>query len=516
MALRESKRKYRPGLYYRLATWDWFRRPWPGPVYFRASRWRHDLLAVLGQLEAIARAGGSLADGLESAAREERRLLNRPSHRTAGHLIQILLTTMAFVSLSLFVLIVSTQSGYGLYMTAKMYLSEQLFDTPQPMSIGIANFRSYFGHESGMLYALAAIVVLPAIWMAFQVRYHSGALEAVFLRLRDRINYGVPLAEAMTGMKRFFPSHYADLVLAGEMSGNLTQTLHDLSKETLSGLRRHAGLQHHLVYFLMVVTLQVGLLGFLARQADPLQNGNRALYVRELPDPNDPAGGAIMGEVIEGEFDTPVWGGIVLGTLEKAHGFGYPLSTRGLATALAILAAVAWWRARHRKRAAASRPMIGAALRPMPGWRRYIVARNLTNSARALSLLLSVGMPVPDALRRLAASDLGRAYRRAFNSAANRVEQGRGLSAALDESPKLFPGGFRTLVAVGERSGLLPEALTQAADRYDRESERIVAALYESFVPVCVVILGAISLAVVAAIYQYHVALIEVMLKMVD
>ena len=91
------------------------------------------------------------------------------------------------------------------------------------------------------------------------------------------------------------------------------------------------------------------------------------------------------------------------------------------------------------------------------------------------------------------------------------ILQGGTLSEGLNASPNLFSTPFRSLLHLGERSGLLSEAMDRAARQFKREADGVAHFLQDLVFPAGVVILGAAALAVVAAIFEFHGAQIDMM-----
>jgi len=200
---------YRPGRYYR---WISANRLWRGPFYVLSNHWRRDLLKVTNTLAAIVKTNASLTKGLEAAAREENRLRRQLGAVQLAGLLQACAVGVAFLFM-------------GLYITFNSYE----FLTLQAVAIFIV---------------FCFMGMLSALFLLFRYRPE----EALFLALRDHLAAGRPLSEAMRGMRRFFPSFYADLVKAGEDSGRLAECLDQLSGDTLQNIRLNRTLKVFFLY----------------------------------------------------------------------------------------------------------------------------------------------------------------------------------------------------------------------------------------------------------------------------
>lgn len=72
--------------------------------------------------------------------------------------------------------------------------------------------------------------------------------------------------------------------------------------------------------------------------------------------------------------------------------------------------------------------------------------------------------PLPEILRAYARESEGGAMSKAILRAASQVESGVALSAALEESPAIFPAAYRRLVHLGEEGRALGGVMSQMAD----------------------------------------------------
>jgi len=83
--------------------------------------------------------------------------------------------------------------------------------------------------------------------------------------------------------------------------------------------------------------------------------------------------------------------------------------------------------------------------------------------AHELSMLLTAGIPLLEALDTLAAQHRG-AFRTAILKVRDRVEAGVGLAVAMSEQPEVFDAASVRLVEVGENAGTLDEVLAEVAE----------------------------------------------------
>lgn len=287
-------------------------------------------------------------------------------------------------------------------------------------------------------------------------------------RVRGRVKEGHALSAAMAEEHGQFSPLYLSLVRAGEASGALQQTLHQLADY----LERRQVLRGEIINALIYPAfLLVGVLGALML----LMGYVVPQFVPIFQDLGVPL--PLITEVILacGLFIADAWLWLL--------GIG----------ALLLLAASARGRqpARrlrlHRRLLAA--PVLGVL------WQRLEAAR-LT---RTLGTLLRNGVPMLDALAMAAQVCANRAVAQQVMRAQEQVGGGSSLASALD-ADRLLPPLALQMIAVGEQAGQLDQMLLKVADVFDQQARRSIAALLAALVPtltlVMAVLVGVIMLAI--------------------
>jgi len=110
---------------------------------------------------------------------------------------------------------------------------------------------------------------------------------------------------------------------------------------------------------------------------------------------------------------------------------------------------------------------------------------------RCMSMLLSSGMPISEALM-ITYEAIGNIYLRStFNSMCTGLKQGRKLSAVLSEA-KCFDIMIINMVEIGEETGSLSKPISQCAEYYQSERERVSDLITKLAEPVIMVVLGGV------------------------
>jgi len=151
----------------------------------------------------------------------------------------------------------------------------------------------------------------------------------------------------------------------------------------------------------------------------------------------------------------------------------------------------------------------------VPTWFPYLggiaVRRNVGRIAEVLGRLLGAGAPLPAALETAAALNVRARYRRALERIKAATERGESIEDALGKEGRRFPESFRTVAALGGRSGLLAEAFEHIAYQYRQEAAKRTRILIDALVPAGVAVLATVTLAAWWALFGTYVALADLL-----
>ncbi len=119
---------------------------------------------------------------------------------------------------------------------------------------------------------------------------------------------------------------------------------------------------------------------------------------------------------------------------------------------------------------------------------------------RTLSILISGGIPVPEAAAIAVETFANRFYFRQVRSLPDSIRQGRALSDVLADTP-MMPPILVELTRVGETSGNLTVVLDESADFYERSIDTRIHALISLVEPVIIVTLGVVIAMMLVSVY---------------
>ena len=293
-------------------------------------------------------------------------------------------------------------------------------------------------------------------------------LKKVITQVRESVNEGSSLADAMSRFPKVFSELYANMIRAGESSGALDIVLKRLADFMENQVMLRNKVLSTLSYPIILVLVGIGILSFLLLSVVPKVVGIFEDLEQALPVPT-----VIL--IALTDFLRDYWwvillvvGGSMLVLRQYAvTGKGHQLYNRMI---LKI-------------------PITGKLLR--------IIAT--TRFARTLAILLNSGIPL------LQSMDIARAVVNnavisdAIESANEGIREGESITEPLRRS-KVFPPMVTHMIAVGEKTGELEQMLFKVSEAYENEIETTISRITSLLGPIVIVLLGGIVLFIVLAI----------------
>lgn len=113
----------------------------------------------------------------------------------------------------------------------------------------------------------------------------------------------------------------------------------------------------------------------------------------------------------------------------------------------------------------------------------------MSRFCRTMSMMLSSGIPIMEAIAITADVIQNRVYTRSLQAVAMQVERGIPMSVPLQKD-KNFPQIVSQMVMVGEQTGKMSITLSKLAEYYEKETENKVKGLSALIEPVLIVLMG--------------------------
>ncbi|MGE5094186.1 MAG: type II secretion system inner membrane protein GspF [Betaproteobacteria bacterium] len=320
----------------------------------------------------------------------------------------------------------------------------------------------------GLASLLEAGLTVEQSFNALIEQAESERVRQVLAALRGEVLAGNTIAKALAAFPGAFPELYRTLVAAGEASGQLARVLTKLSDYLEDRQQLRAKLALALVYPSIVLAVAVFVVG--------------ALLVYVLPQ---------VVQVFQHAHQQLPW---LTRALIALSGFLQATWVGWLVLAGALVLALRFALAR-----AGSRAAIHRALWRMPVLGRVLRHLDAARLASTLAILVGSRVPILQALEAGTGVMTLVPMRESLATAARGVREGMGLSRAL-AATRAFPPVMVHLIASGEASGRLDEALERAARQQQNDIATRLAAFAALFEPAMILAMGGVVLTIVLAI----------------
>lgn len=301
-----------------------------------------------------------------------------------------------------------------------------------------------------------------------------GVLRDALEKVRDEVEGGIPLSQAMRRQPHAFPDLYVNLVQSAEASGSLDEVLKraaDYLSEALALQRRvKSAMMYPAVVFIATLFVMAYMVVFIMPKFSEMfrqMNVNLPITTKALVALGDLGGRHKLLVLLMPLFVLGgMWGAWQVPRIRE------PLS---------------YWIARL--------PLVGDLTRKVV----------LTRTFAALQTLVATGVALPRALELAAATSGDHRMRRALTTVRTEVEAGIPLAYAMRETG-VFPSLVVQLVAAGEKTGALPEMLGEIVAFYDDEVQQKLKGITSTLEPIMMLFLGLViglfAFSVISPIYD--------------
>jgi type IV pilus assembly protein PilC len=298
---------------------------------------------------------------------------------------------------------------------------------------------------------------------------HKGFAAAI-LKVREDVEAGAALADAMKKHPKTFDALYSNMIAAGEAGGILDTILKRLAVYIEKAVKLKGEVKSAMIYPVAVIIIATLVVGAILWKVIPTFASLFEGLGAQLPFPTRVVIAASNYIVSYGVF-------IVIGIGLVGYGIkSYYGTTGGRRLIDRILLRA---------------PILGQILR------KVAVAR----FCRTLSTLLASGVPILDGLDITARTAGNAIVEDAILVTRSGIERGETISGPLRET-NVFPSMVVQMINVGETTGALDAMLSKIADFYEEEVDTAVAGLLTLMEPVMIAFLGVVVGGIVIAMYM--------------
>jgi type II secretory pathway component PulF len=301
----------------------------------------------------------------------------------------------------------------------------------------------------------------------------AGGPAAIVAALRDAIVGGKAFSDALAAYPKIFTPVYVNMVRAGEASGAMVDVLHRLAAHDERERAMRSKISSAMVYPVIVLCMGIAVAIFAMTYILPKF---KSIFDQIGPDGLPPATKLLLGA----NDWFKAWWPFLLVVLVG----GFIAFRRWTATEAGRLA----WDGFKLKA-----PLV----------KGIVASAVYANFASTLESLLRNGVPILRALD-LTSETVGNAVVGAeLRKARERVTDGTTISGPLEQGG-VFPPTVIDLIAVGERTGDMPSALSHVAKRYESQLEKNILVFTTALEPIMIFVValavGFIAVAIMQAV----------------
>jgi type IV pilus assembly protein PilC len=297
----------------------------------------------------------------------------------------------------------------------------------------------------------------------------SAELRKVVGQVKESVQSGTTLAEALSRHKKVFDDLYVNMVDAGEIGGALDSILLRLAayREKADVLRRKV--RGALIYPSVIFVVAMGVTFVMLTFIVPIFAKMFAGVGAELPGPTK----------------------FVLGL---SHFLQYNLITGLIFLALSAVGF------RFYIRTEQGHLLMDKALLKLPLIGDLLKKNAISRFTRTLGTLLSSGVSILDALEITAKTAGNKVIQNAINRSVLSIAEGETITQPLKETG-VFPPMVTQMISVGEKTGGLDDMLNKIADFYEEEVDASVSALTSIIEPVVILFMGVVVGGILISMY---------------
>ena len=310
---------------------------------------------------------------------------------------------------------------------------------------------------SGMLTAGLSLVRALTV---FERQTSNLFLKETIIKLSQDISHGESLSSGLAKFPRIFSALFVSMVRAGEESGTLATSLHEISIHLERSYILGRKVRGAMTYPILVITamFSIGILMFIyvvPTLTQVFQDLNA-----ELPWSTQ----VIISVSNFLKFHFLIFLGILIAVgLSFFYLFRLKITQNILDSFILRL------------------PVIGGIARDV----------NSARTGRTLSTLITAGVSITQALAVSRDVVQNARYKKVLEEAARVVEKGQSLSSILKQNNRLYPEMVGEMVEVGEETGNLSKMLSEVADFYEAEVDAKTKNLSTIIEPILMIVIGA-------------------------
>ncbi len=361
--------------------------------------------------------------------------------------------------------------GYGGYRVLSLRLVRPLFDR-EKLRARFSRTKSaeiiMFSRQLALLLECGTDIVTSLDLLQNQITNRT--LQKIIGEIASDIRGGSSLSLALGKHPQAFSPMYHRAIAAGEQGGNLELVLRQMADHMERGAVTQKRIKGALVYPIFVVIVAIGVVLIMVTTVFPTFIG----FYSEL--------GAKLPRITQILIDLTDW-----------------LQHSGLYLLLGLLIAVG--AIYLYSKTPAGKYRWGKTLLGLPVVGRIIQLSELSRCCRTMSLLIKVGLPLPEVLAVTIHSATNMVVNENLAGVQQELIRGEGLSRPM-EKRDLFLPLMTQMVRVGEETGNLENTLNTVAESFEAEANDKTSSAVAMIQPAMTIILGLVIGFIVVAMFS--------------
>lgn len=302
-----------------------------------------------------------------------------------------------------------------------------------------------------------------------QTQEPNKTFKKILREVKESVENGATLAEAMREFPKQFDDLYCNMVSAGESGGILDVILRRLSAYMEKAARLKAKIKGAMTYPAITVLIAIGVLAVIMLFVIPVFEKMFADMDSALPG---------FTQIV---VDASRW---------ATNNVLYIIV--GLVVFIVVFTRI--------YKIPAGRYRIDGLFLKAPVFGDLLRKAAVARFTRTMGTMMSSGVSILDALDMVAKTSGNAVLERALMNVKKDIIEGRTMMDPLIETG-VFPSMVCQMIGVGESTGALDEMLTKIADFYDEEVDQAVDNLTAMIEPLMIVVLGVLLGGVIIAMY---------------
>lgn len=313
----------------------------------------------------------------------------------------------------------------------------------------------------------AGVTITDALGMLSE-QTENKVMAKTIRNVQIDIEKGDSLSESMSRYPKIFPDLLISMVAAGESTGNIEVSFERMAEHFEKAARTKAMIKKAAVYPVVVAVVAVIVVIVMLVMVIPSYEDMFKDLGSELP-------------------------GITKVVVAASHGLQSYWYIILLVLVVAVVGILSF------RKTDTGQHFFGKLVYNMPVFGNMSIKTASSMFARTLSTMVYAGIPMMEALDKVADTMSNALFRDAIHNARDEVSKGSPLSEPIRQSG-LFPPMVHHMISIGEETGDTESMLERLADYYDEEVEMATQTMMAAMEPMIIIVLAVVVGTIVGAV----------------